>query len=683
MICANQAMLAQCFPFFAAAPPVLVDWLPWSHTFGSNHNFGIALTHGGTFYFDAGRPTPGGIGETVANLKEIAPTVYFNVPKGFEALLPYLEADAALRAKFFSRLKMLFYAGAGLAPETFHAYRALARRATGRDMPFVTGLGATENLALRADACLIDVDEPANMGHPMAGVELKLAPLEGKLEARVRAPTVTPGYWRDNALTRAAFDEEGFYRFGDGVRFATLGDAAGGFLFDGRIAEDFKLATGTWVSVGPLRAALVSALAPLARDAAIAGHDRDDATALIFPDPDACRTGDRRLQTSTILRYAKPFASASPPSPPKRRARPNASRAFSSSPRHPSLDAGGNHRQRLAQPTRRPATPGGGRGGALCAALARSRDRSAGGPLPLRSWRRCHAEGVTDEGSRRQGRIQSSIIWPVEKIEARAPRGATPNPSGRARHLPPHGGKGRTHAVAPASTVITAPVMFRPPSPISSEAIAATSSGSASRRSALRAATAFAAWAPSSAMRQLGGDEARRDRVDSDADPADLARQRASEASQRRFGGGVDREPVEAGGRDDRRNVDDPPAPVRHHAAHDMFREHDRRQRVQPQQALDIAIAHRREQAFAARASVVDEAVERTAALAQGTHESRNGGNVGEIERLEMQRPGASQRAGRCSEGLARLARQAGHRDPIAGEAHCDREANAAARAGD
>ncbi len=288
MICANQAMLAQAFPFFTREPPVLVDWLPWSHTFGSNHNFGIALTHGGTFYFDGGKPMPGGVEETVENLREIAPTVYFNVPKGFEALLPYLQADAALRQKFFSRLNMLFYAGAGLAPDVFAAYRRMALETTGRAMPFVTGLGATET-APSALMCLMDVDAPGNMGHPMAGVELKLTPVGGKLEARVRAPTVTSGYWRNPELTRKAFDEEGYYRFGDAVRFAKPGDAAGGFLFDGRISEDFKLATGTWVSVGPLRAALVAALAPLAKDAVIAGHDRDDVTALIFPDFEQCR----------------------------------------------------------------------------------------------------------------------------------------------------------------------------------------------------------------------------------------------------------------------------------------------------------------------------------------------------------------------------------------------------------
>ena len=282
MICANQAMLAQAFPFFDWEPPVLVDWLPWSHTFGCNHNFGIALTHGGTFYIDAGRPMPGGIAETVANLREIAPTVYFNVPKGFEALLPHLEADARLRAKFFSRLKMLFYAGAGLAPEIFHAYRAMAKRETGRDMPFVTGLGATET-SPSALMCLMDVDEPGNIGLPMAGVELKLAPVEGKLEARVRAPNVTPGYWRDAELTREAFDEEGFYSFGDALRFAEPGDAGRRLPVRRPHRRGFQAGDR---HLGQRRAAArraVSALAPLAKDVVIAGHDRDDVAALDLP----------------------------------------------------------------------------------------------------------------------------------------------------------------------------------------------------------------------------------------------------------------------------------------------------------------------------------------------------------------------------------------------------------------
>lgn len=288
MMMVNQAMLLQCFPFFAEEPPVLVDWLPWNHTFGSNHNFGITLVHGGTLYIDAGKPMPGAIAATVANLREIATTSYFNVPKGFEALLPYLEADEAFARHFFSRLKMLFYAGAGLSPVTWDGYQLLAKRITGKPIPFVTGLGATET-APSALMNMMPVDAPGNMGHPMAGVTVKLVPNGEKLEIRVKAECVTPGYWRNPDLTAKAFDEEGFYCFGDAVKFAVPGNPDGGFLFDGRIAEDFKLATGTWVSVGPLRAAFLAAFAPLAKDVVITGHDRDDAGAMIFPDIEACR----------------------------------------------------------------------------------------------------------------------------------------------------------------------------------------------------------------------------------------------------------------------------------------------------------------------------------------------------------------------------------------------------------
>ena len=288
MLMANQAMLLQCFPFFADEPPVLVDWLPWNHTFGSNHNFGLALVHGGTLHIDQGKPIPGGIAATVANLREIATTAYFNVPKGFEALLPHLEADEAFARHFFSRLKMLFYAGAGLSPVTWDGYQRLAEKITGARIPFVTGLGATET-APSALMNLMDVDAPGNMGQPMAGVTMKLVPNAGKLEIRVKTPSVTPGYWRNPALTAKAFDEEGFYCFGDAVKFAIPGDPAGGFLFDGRISEDFKLATGTWVSVGPLRSAILTAFAPLAKDVVIAGHDRDDIRILVFPDLEACR----------------------------------------------------------------------------------------------------------------------------------------------------------------------------------------------------------------------------------------------------------------------------------------------------------------------------------------------------------------------------------------------------------
>lgn len=288
MLSANQTMLTQCFPFLAEEPPVFVDWLPWNHTFGSNHNFGMTLVHGGSLHIDAGKPMPGAIGETLRNLREIAPTAYFNVPKGYEALLPHLEADADLRRTFFSRLAMLFYAGAGLSRAMWDAYQALAVATTGRRIPFVTGLGATET-APSALMNMRDVDGPGNMGHPMVGVTMKLVPVAGKLEVRIKADCVTPGYWRSPELTAAAFDEEGFYRLGDAVRYAVPGDPDGGFLFDGRIAEDFKLATGTWVSVGPLRTAFLAAFAPLARDVVVAGHDRDDIAALVFPDMEACR----------------------------------------------------------------------------------------------------------------------------------------------------------------------------------------------------------------------------------------------------------------------------------------------------------------------------------------------------------------------------------------------------------
>jgi feruloyl-CoA synthase len=288
MLMVNQAMLQQGFPFLATEPPVLVDWLPWNHTFGSNHNVGIVITHGGTMYIDAGKPVPAGIKPTLENLREIAPTVYFNVPKGYEALLPHLEADPAFAAHFYRRLRFLFYAGAALPQNLWDAYEALSLKTTGRVIPFVTGLGATES----SPASLMNLRRtttPGNVGHPMAGVTLKLVPASDKLEVRIKGQNITPGYWRSPDLTAKAFDEEGFYCFGDALKFITPGDADGGFLFDGRVSEDFKLVTGTWVSVGPLRTALVAGLEPLARDAVIAGHDRDAVTALVFPDLDACR----------------------------------------------------------------------------------------------------------------------------------------------------------------------------------------------------------------------------------------------------------------------------------------------------------------------------------------------------------------------------------------------------------
>ncbi|MGB7617274.1 MAG: feruloyl-CoA synthase [Pseudolabrys sp.] len=288
MLCSNQAMLASGFTFVADEPPVVVDWLPWSHTFGSNHNFNMVLTYGGSLYIDDGNPTPPGVPKTARNLREIAPTIYFNVPKGYEALIPHFHADEVLRRNFFSRLKVLFYAGAGLNETTWDELTRLAVETTGERIIFLSSLGSTETAPL-ALACSWDFDRPGNIGLPAPGVELKLVPNDGKLEARLRGPHITPGYWRQDELTRDAFDEEGFYKIGDALKFVDPDDPGQGLLFDGRIAEDFKLSTGTWVSVGPLRARFVDHFAPYVRDAVFAGADRDDIAALIFPDVEACR----------------------------------------------------------------------------------------------------------------------------------------------------------------------------------------------------------------------------------------------------------------------------------------------------------------------------------------------------------------------------------------------------------
>ena len=288
MLNTNQAMLTHWLPFAADEPPVLVDWLPWNHTFGGNHNLGFVLNHGGTLYIDDGKPVPAGIAQTVRNLKEIAPTIYFNVPKGFEELLPALRDDSELRAMFFSRLRANFYAGAGLPAHVTRDLDAIALQATGRTVPMITGLGATES----APAALASTDERApsgNVGLPLPSLTLKLIENGGKLEARLKGPSITPGYWRNPEQTAKAYDNEGFYCLGDALKFADPADPQTGFMFDGRVSEDFKLVTGTWVSVGPLRARLVAAFAPLVRDAVIAGHDRNDVMAMIFPDFDACR----------------------------------------------------------------------------------------------------------------------------------------------------------------------------------------------------------------------------------------------------------------------------------------------------------------------------------------------------------------------------------------------------------
>ncbi len=299
MWCANQAMIRTMLAYFRDEPPVLVDWAPWHHTAAGNHDFGLVLVNGGSYYIDEGKPMPGAIEATVRNLSEISPTFYFNVPKGYEALLPFLREDAALRRTFFSRLKVLWFAGAGVSQPVYDEMRAIALRERGEPVPFLTGLGSTETAPMTL-ARLQEADDASNMGVPPPGVELKMVPFEGKFEMRIRGPHISPGYWRQPELTAQAFDEEGWYRLGDAFAFADRDDPGKGLLFRGRVAEDFKLATGTWVHVGPLRAAFLAHFAPLVRDVVIAAPGRDDLAALVFPDLDACR----RLGDAAAVRAA-------------------------------------------------------------------------------------------------------------------------------------------------------------------------------------------------------------------------------------------------------------------------------------------------------------------------------------------------------------------------------------------
>ena len=303
MICANQVMLRETLAFLKDEPPVIVDWLPWNHTFGGNHNIGLTLFNGGSMYLDEGKPMPGGIEETVRNLREISPTVYFNVPKGYESLLAYLRDDKALRAKFFHRLHAMFFSGAALSPFVWNSLDELAVQETGFRVPVLTGLGATETAPFFMSVTPA-TSRSGHVGLPVLGNEAKLVPSSGKLEVRAKGPNVTPGYWRQPELTAKAFDEEGFYKFGDALKPVDSDDLDAGFDFDGRIAEDFKLASGTWVSVGPLRARFVAACAPLVRDVVIAGINREEVSALAVLDLDGCRLINPTLPHDDLLAAA-------------------------------------------------------------------------------------------------------------------------------------------------------------------------------------------------------------------------------------------------------------------------------------------------------------------------------------------------------------------------------------------
>ncbi len=282
--CANQQQMAQSMPVLAEKELVLVDWLPWNHTFGGNHNVGMVIYHGGTLYIDDGKPTPALIGETLRNLREIAPTVYFNVPTGFEAIANAMLTDDLLRKTLLSRVQMFFYAGAALAQPIWDSLYASQEREVGERIVMGTGLGMTESGPFG-----IFVTNPhvraGDLGVPTPGLELKLVDTDGKTEVRYRGPNITPGYWRNPEETAGAFDEEGFFKTGDAVKWIDETDVHLGLKFDGRIAEDFKLATGTFVSVGPLRGKIIAAGAPYIQDVVLTGLNLKEVGAMVFPTP--------------------------------------------------------------------------------------------------------------------------------------------------------------------------------------------------------------------------------------------------------------------------------------------------------------------------------------------------------------------------------------------------------------
>jgi len=316
MITANQRQARAVWPFLAGTPPVVVDWLPWNHTFGGNYDFFMVLANGGTMYIDAGKPAPGLIETSVRNLREVSPNMYFNVPRGFDLLLPYLERDPDLRLKFFRNLRFVFYAGAALPQNLWERFERLALAERGGDLALVSAWGSTETAPLAA-AVHYAIERAGIIGLPVPGCQIKLVPSGGKLEARVKGPNVTPGYFRDPALTREAFDEDGFYKIGDALRFADPGEPARGLVFDGRVAEDFKLTSGTWVHTGAVRVKLIAAADPLLQDAVITGHDRNEVGAIVFLNPvvaAAAGPADVRVRLAAALRNlaAEPGSSTHP-----------------------------------------------------------------------------------------------------------------------------------------------------------------------------------------------------------------------------------------------------------------------------------------------------------------------------------------------------------------------------------
>lgn len=308
MLTSSQQAKAQTWTFLEQPGDlVILDWLPWSHTFGANHNFNLVLRNGGSLYIDGGKPAPGLFGTSLANLKSVMPTVYFNVPRGFDMLIAAMRGDEELRRRFFGEVKFAFYAGAALPQNLWDALERLSVETAGRPLPMVSAWGSTETSPLATD-CHFLAERSGNIGVPIPGTELKLVTSGDKLEVRVRGPNVTPGYWKAPELTKQAFDEEGFYLIGDAVKLAHAGRPERGLFFDGRVAEDFKLNSGTWVSVGTLRVAGIAALAPLVQDIVVAGHGGDEVRFLVFPNIVACRAHAGLPETAgvdDVLRHYK------------------------------------------------------------------------------------------------------------------------------------------------------------------------------------------------------------------------------------------------------------------------------------------------------------------------------------------------------------------------------------------
>ena len=309
MITAMAAMTRDCYRYLEHEPPVVVDWAPWNHTAAGNKTFYLVLTNGGTYYIDNGRPVRGKFEETLRNLREISCTWYFNVPVGYDMLVEALEEDEALAKTFFAKLGMLFYAGAGMAQHTWDALMALGKKYTGREFLLATGLGATETAPF-ALAWTEPEKKAGNVGVPSRGLILKLVPNGGKLEARLKGPTITPGYLNEPEKTREAFDEEGFYCLGDALRPADPDDLSRGFFFDGRVAENFKLNTGTWVSVGAVRAGLVDAMGGLIRDAVIVGENERELGALVLLSDSAGKLSPHDLEVKLTEKLALSSAAA-------------------------------------------------------------------------------------------------------------------------------------------------------------------------------------------------------------------------------------------------------------------------------------------------------------------------------------------------------------------------------------